>query len=155
MRRLLCLAAAATLLPLAACDASAPPPSGRPGTASDAPPAQETWTVTHVLVAHSGSPAPQHKDLSRTKAEALALAKSLLVDVANGRAFDELVRKFTDDRDAKQKPNTNNETPGSYTFGPGMMVPAFEKAARDTPVGKVTPEPVETPYGYHIIRRDR
>lgn len=156
MQRPLVLAAAVlSVLTLAGCDAAtSSTPAKPPPTAAPAPDGS-SWTVTHILVAHSKSPAPQHKEIQRTKAEALALAKSLLVDLANGRSFDELVKKFTDDRDAKKVPNTNNETPGSYTFGPGMMVPAFEKAARDTAVGKVTPEPVETDYGYHIIRRDR
>jgi peptidyl-prolyl cis-trans isomerase C len=37
-------------------------------------------------------------------------------------------------------------------FGPGAMVPAFEKAAFETPVGKVS-EPVQTQFGWHIIQR--
>lgn len=37
-------------------------------------------------------------------------------------------------------------------FGPGRMVPEFEKAALETPKGQVHPNPVKTQFGYHIIK---
>ena len=36
-------------------------------------------------------------------------------------------------------------------FGPGRMVPAFDQAARATPVGEYSREPVETQFGFHVI----
>ncbi len=36
-------------------------------------------------------------------------------------------------------------------FSKGQMVPAFEKAAFETPVGHITTEPIKTQFGYHII----
>ena len=42
-----------------------------------------------------------------------------------------------------------------YTFPPPGMVSSFEKAGSETPVGKMFPDPVESEYGYHIIRRDK
>ena len=38
-------------------------------------------------------------------------------------------------------------------FTKGQMVPEFEKAAFRLNVGAMTPEPVKTKFGYHIIRR--
>ncbi len=38
-------------------------------------------------------------------------------------------------------------------FGPGQMIPAFEKAISGAKVGEVV-GPIETQFGYHIIRRD-
>ena len=38
-------------------------------------------------------------------------------------------------------------------FGPGQMVPPFEKAAFSMEVGQIS-EPVKTQFGYHIIRVD-
>jgi len=37
-------------------------------------------------------------------------------------------------------------------FGPGQMVPAFEQATHNTPVGQVS-QPVQTQFGYHLIHR--
>ena len=37
-------------------------------------------------------------------------------------------------------------------FGPGRMVPAFDEAARALDVGAVTAEPVETQFGFHVIK---
>lgn len=37
-------------------------------------------------------------------------------------------------------------------FGPGQMVPAFEKAAYGLEVGKYTQTPVETQFGWHVIQ---
>jgi parvulin-like peptidyl-prolyl isomerase len=155
-RPALFLALAAALV-LAACGdqpASPPPGGGAAPGAAGAPPADGKMTVTHFLIAFkSAQYMPQAK---RTKEQAREVAKSLLQDAVGGRPFEEIVEKFTDDKDQKTgKPNTNNGKPGSYTFPPPQMMPAFDKAARDTPVGKIAPEPVETPYGFHVIRRDK
>ncbi len=154
MRLSLLAAALGLLAALAACDMSptTTPTKKKPGATPGAP----EWTVTHILIATSDSPAPQHEGkVLRSKPVGKHVAESLISQIQGGRSFDELVVKFTGDTDPSGKPNTNNGKPGSYTFGPGAMVPAFEKAAKELEVGKVTPVPVETPYGYHIIRRDK
>lgn len=40
-------------------------------------------------------------------------------------------------------------------IGPGQTVPEFEAALRDLPVGAVADRPVETRYGFHVVRVDR
>lgn len=137
------------LLAVGGCDAGVTEP---PRKAE--PPPKVEWTVTHVLIAHKDSPAPQHKSLTRSKDAARMIATSLLAELKAGRSMSEVVEKYTDDHSDK-KPNTNNGKPGSYTFGPKMMAPPFEEAAKATPVGQFAPEPVETPYGFHLVRRDR
>ncbi|MFO0933468.1 MAG: peptidylprolyl isomerase [Planctomycetota bacterium] len=142
------------LASLVACDMgpATSPTKKKPGST----PGEPEWTVTHILIATSDSPAPQHEGkVLRSKPVGKQVAESLIAQIQAGRSFDELVVKFTGDVDGSGKPNTNNGKPGSYTFGPGKMVPAFEKAAKELAVGQVTPVPVETQFGYHIIRRDK
>ncbi len=154
MRLSLLAAALGLLAALVACDMgpAAPPAKKKPVPTPGAP----EWTVTHILIAANDSPAPAREAVvRRPKLAAKQVAEALIAQVQAGRSFDELVPKFTGDVDSAGKPNTNNGKPGSYTFGPGKMVPEFEKAAKELAVGQVTPVPVETPYGYHIIRRDK
>lgn len=160
VRRTLSVLCFAAALALAACDQA--PSAGPASDPAAAPPsAKPQMTVTHLLVAFKSPTSEQLSNLkgtTRTKADALGLAKSLLGEIQGGRSFEELVEKFTDDRNAEGKPNTNNDKPGSYTWPTAQiqqMVPEFEKAARATPVGKFAPEPVETQFGYHLIRRDK
>ena len=40
-------------------------------------------------------------------------------------------------------------------IGPGQTVPAFEAALATVEEGAIAPEPVETRYGFHVIRLDR
>ncbi len=154
MRLSLLAAALGLLAALVACDMgpAAPPAKKKPGPTPGAP----EWTVTHILIATSSSPAPQHEGkVLRSKPVGKQVAESLIAQIQAGRSFDELVLKFTGDVDGSGKPNSNNGKPGSYTFGPGKMVPEFEKAAKELAVGQVTPVAVETQFGYHIIRRDK
>lgn len=40
-------------------------------------------------------------------------------------------------------------------IGPGQTVPEFESALADLPLGEVTPQPVETRYGLHVVLVER
>lgn len=160
-RRVVLALGALALLALPGCDQSSDK-SPAPSSSSTPPPsAPGQLTVTHVLIAYKGPMTermPSLKGVTRSKADALRLAKSLLAEVQGGRSLDDLVEKFTEDRSQEGKPNTNNAKPGSYTWPTPQipaMDPAFEKASRATPVGKMAPEPVETVFGYHLIRRDK
>jgi hypothetical protein len=150
----------AAALILAACGDTPASPTTGGGATSGSPRDAATGqrTVTHILLGYRGAMRAR-PTTTRSKEQARAVANSLLQDVTGGRSFEELVEKFTDDRDPKTgKPNTNNGKPGSYTWPTQdipQMAPTFEKASKELPVGKVTPEPVETPFGYHIIRRDK
>lgn len=154
-RRAVLVLAAVAALALPACgQESSSKPAPAPAS-STAPPTPSTpqLTVTHVLIGFQGP----MEGVTRSKADALRLAKSLLVEVQEGRSFDDLVGKHSEDRGPGGQPNTNNGKPGSYTWPTRQipqMDPAFERASRATPVGKMAPEPVETVYGYHLIRRD-
>ena len=129
-------------------DGAAPQAPTQPPTAGP-----EKITVTHILI---GFKNPSLERITRTEAQALELAKSLMADIAaKRRTFEELAAAFSDDRKDDDKLNTNNDIPGSYTMGRKMMMKEFEDAAFATPIGQVAPEPVRTVYGFHIIRRDK
>jgi peptidyl-prolyl cis-trans isomerase D len=61
--------------------------------------------------------------------------------------FNAMVKQYSEDPGSK-------ETNGTYAmFPPPQMVPEFENAVRALQPGEITPNLVQTSYGYHIIRR--
>lgn len=80
--------------------------------------------------------------LVKTKEEADAIVKKLDA----GEDFQKLANENTKDPSGK----TNGGDLGF--FGPGQMVPEFEKAAMALEIGKYTKEPVQTQFGWHIIK---
>ena len=82
---------------------------------------------------------------AEARAAALARAESVLVQLRHGADFETLARRFSDD------PGTREVGGDLGWFRRGTMVDAFEKVAFATPEGGIA-GPVETPYGYHIIK---
>lgn len=72
---------------------------------------------------------------------------------------DDLYKQIKDGADFDALMNEHSQDPGlatapdGYEFGKGQMVPEFEETAYALKVGEVS-EPVETSYGYHIIKRE-
>jgi peptidyl-prolyl cis-trans isomerase C len=67
---------------------------------------------------------------------------------ADSGTFDHLARSLSD--------CPSREVGGNLgQIGPGQTTPAFERALSTMQPGEISPEPVETPYGAHIIRLDR
>lgn len=77
-----------------------------------------------------------------------ATAKAVLAELATGKNFDELAKKYSIDPGSKDKG-------GQLGFfkRTGDMVEEFAKAAWALENGAVTKEPVKTQFGYHIIKR--
>jgi peptidyl-prolyl cis-trans isomerase C len=80
--------------------------------------------------------------LVKTKEEAEAIIKQL----EGGADFQKLANEHTTDPSGK----TNGGDLGY--FGPGQMVPEFEKAAMALEPGSYTKEPVQTQFGWHVIK---
>ena len=70
----------------------------------------------------------------------------MLARARAGEAFDALARSMSDDKTAKRGGRVGN-------FNRGTMVPAFEEAVIALAPGEIS-EVVESPFGFHVIRRD-
>lgn len=78
-------------------------------------------------------------------AASLERAERVRAEIAGGADFAEVARRESAD------PGSREQGGDLGTFARGQMVPAFEEAAFSLPVGEVS-EPVETPFGYHVIQ---
>ncbi len=79
------------------------------------------------------------------KAAVLDKAEEILDKIRAGDDFDALMEENTEDPGSAHYPD-------GYVFTAGEMVPEFENAVRALSENEVS-EPVESSYGYHIIKR--
>ncbi|MCH2294772.1 MAG: peptidyl-prolyl cis-trans isomerase, partial [SAR324 cluster bacterium] len=84
---------------------------------------------------------------NRSRDEAKKLADELAEKAKKGEDFANLARMNSDGPSAPKGGLLG-------TFGRGQMVPPFEEAAFALKVGEVSGV-VETPFGFHVIKRDR
>lgn len=78
--------------------------------------------------------------LVNTKEEATFIKSK----IDKGESFEAMAKKYS------KCPSGKNGGDLGY-FGKGDMVPSFENAAFDLPIGKVS-EPVKTQFGWHLIK---
>lgn len=105
----------------------------------------DSISARHVLVSYEGAKRAQ-SDRSKEKARKLAetIAKKAQ---SEGADFAALAKKYSDGPSAKKGGSLGS-------FGEGKMAPAFEKAAFGLKVGEVSGV-VETPFGFHVIKRTK
>ena len=72
-----------------------------------------------------------------------AKCNELKAEIEGGRDFAEVAREHSSCPSGKQGGELG-------TFGPGQMVPEFDKAVFEGDVGKVQ-GPVKTQFGYHLL----
>lgn len=101
--------------------------------------------VSHVLIAYDGAVASL-PNVKRTKEEALKRAEEARTKLLNGDDFGQIARAYSDDTSASQGGSLG-------AFDPGTYVPAFEAMVKSLQPGQIGTV-IETPFGYHIIRRD-
>ena len=109
-------------------------------------PGQEEMDVSHILVQYQGANGADPA-VKRTKEEALAKAKDLKARLDRGESFVALARAESDGP-SKQ----NGGSLGAITRND--LVPVFANAAFALKQGQIS-DPVETPFGFHIIRSDK
>ncbi len=98
----------------------------------------KTATVRHILLLTRNKTDEQKKELHAQMEELLKRAKA-------GEDFAELAKQYSEDPGSKNKGGLYKD------FPKGQMVPAFEEAAFNVPVGEIS-DIVETSYGYHILK---
>jgi foldase protein PrsA len=109
---------------------------------ADNPDAYTTATVSHILI---GTVDPTTQEEKRTKEEALKLANEVRDKLLGGADFAEMAAEYSEDEGSKQ-------TGGTYTnVNVNNWVENFKQAALTLPLNEIS-EPVETEYGYHIIK---
>lgn len=91
------------------------------------------------------SPAIKERHARHILVKTAEEAKKLIEDLKNGADFEVLAR------DHSTGPSASNGGDLGY-FTEGDMVPEFSKAAFSMKVGDVSSEPVQTQFGYHIIK---
>ena len=102
---------------------------------------------SHILIAYQGAQRA-NPTITRTKEEALARAKELIAEIKKDPSkFEEIAKT-----DSDGPSGTQGGSLGSWQKG--QMVPEFDAAVETMEIGAITDEPVETGFGYHIIRRN-
>lgn len=105
----------------------------------------KTIRAKHILIMHDDSER-KPSNIHRTKAEARKRAEEALAKIRGGTDFDAMVKQYTDEPGGAER-NGDLET-----FEKKKMVKAFGDAAFALQVGQVS-DIVETPFGFHIIKR--
>jgi peptidyl-prolyl cis-trans isomerase C len=88
------------------------------------------------------------------KTMAQATARHLLVDSED--KCNELKQQIVDGKDFADVAKANSSCPSSAqggdlgSFGPGQMVPEFDKVVFSAPINEVQ-GPVKTQFGYHLL----
>lgn len=98
--------------------------------------------ASHILLMYKGS---MRSTASRSKDEAQTLIGELKTKVEGGADFASLAKQHSDCPSKAQGGDLGS-------FGKGQMVPEFEKATFALQIGG-TSGIVETPFGFHLIRR--
>lgn len=106
-------------------------------------------TIYQSSSARFESPAQTHAShilLDNTGPQSLVKAKDLLQQLRAGASFAELARQHSTDKGSASKGGDLG------FFGPGKMVRSFEDAVNTLAKPGDLSEPVESQFGYHIIR---
>jgi len=125
-------------------DGKVPPPV--------APKKPEMLAGSHILIAYKGAMKAK-PDVKRLKDKKLPdgtpSAKEVAIDLKkklNAKNFAEMAKKHSEGPSAARGGDLG-------AWPKGRMVPAFDKAIDGLKVGEIS-EPVETPFGYHVMIRN-
>lgn len=123
--------------------ASAPVKAGEPALAK----VPDTVAAQHVLVAYKGAKAAP-KGVTRSKADAKKRADEVFEKAKGGTDFSSLVAEYSDDVGSKDRQGSLGK------FNRESKVKPFADAAFALAVDQIS-EPVETDFGFHVIKRNQ
>ncbi|MCX6560433.1 MAG: peptidylprolyl isomerase [Candidatus Aminicenantes bacterium] len=118
-------------------------------------------TLQHILISFLGS-AGTVPDVTRTQAEAKALAEMILGLARQGGDYGALVKQYTDDRAPGIYKMANfgvdpiQGPPSKKEYARAKMVAAFGDVGFKLKVGEVglaVYDPIKSKYGWHVIKR--
>lgn len=119
-----------------------PPGETTQSTTSDVP---ATVNASHILVAYEGA---ERSTATRSRSEALELLQRIETSIrSDSLTFEEAAIQYSDCPSGASGGNLGS-------FGRGAMVPEFEDAAFALEPGEVS-SIIETPFGFHLIKRTR
>ncbi len=124
--------------------AAPPPPAPKPPAPPEAKPDGEQIQASHILVSWKGC---TRSTQTRTKDEAKKRIDEVVAKMKKGGDFAKLAGEYGED-------GTKTKGGDLGPFGHGMMIKPFEDAAFALKVGQVS-DIVETPFGYHLIKRTK
>ncbi len=120
--------------------------SAKPAEAGKESPIPEEFSAAHILISFKGAQNAK-PEITRTKEEALKRAEEVVKKAkADPESFGKLAAEYSDGPTAQRGGNL-----GVWTKG--RMVPEFDTAVSGMKVGDIS-APVETMFGYHVIRRN-
>jgi len=110
----------------------------------DAAATGEQIGASHVLIAYQGATRAK-PDVTRTKEQAQALAQQVLARLKKGEDIAKVAQEVSD---------CSSKSKGGDLglFTRDRMTPSFSKAAFALKVGELS-DVVETPFGFHVIKR--
>lgn len=100
-----------------------------------------------IFVSHIMAKFPKNAT-DQDKANAKAKIDELYAKVKAGQNFEDLARQFSDDK------QTNDRGGQIQPFKGGRLPKAFEDAAFDLKADGDISQPIQSPYGWHIIKRN-
>ena len=106
----------------------------------DRRPSQGKVKVAHLMLRTQPNATEQQKQANAAK------IKELHKQLSQGEDWEKLVRQFSEDRTTAAQ---GGQLPA---FGTGQMIASFEQAAFSLSANDSLSAPVETPYGWHIIK---